>query len=41
MSNVELAREVGLSPSPCPRRVRLLEAAGIITLPLAPYALRR
>ncbi len=30
MSNVELAREVGLSPSPCLRRVRLLEEAGII-----------
>ncbi|AFK53325.1 MULTISPECIES: Lrp/AsnC family transcriptional regulator [Tistrella] len=30
MQNVELAREVGLSPSPCLRRVRLLEEAGII-----------
>ncbi|MGV2100004.1 Lrp/AsnC family transcriptional regulator [Rhizobium sp. 21-4511-3d] len=30
ISNVELAREVGLSPSPCLRRVRLLEDAGII-----------
>lgn len=30
MSNVELANEVGLSPSPCLRRVRLLEEAGII-----------
>lgn len=30
ISNVELAREVGLSPSPCLRRVRLLEEAGII-----------
>ncbi|MEX2454838.1 MAG: Lrp/AsnC family transcriptional regulator, partial [Rhodospirillaceae bacterium] len=30
VSNVELAREVGLSPSPCLRRVRDLETAGII-----------
>ncbi|MFB2607154.1 Lrp/AsnC family transcriptional regulator, partial [Rhizobium phaseoli] len=30
ISNVELAREVGLSPSPCLRRVRLLEESGII-----------
>ncbi len=30
MSNVELANEVGLSPSPCLRRVRLLEEAGVI-----------
>lgn len=30
LQNVELAREVGLSPSPCLRRVRLLEEAGII-----------
>ena len=30
MQNVELAREVGLSPSPCLRRVKLLEDAGII-----------
>lgn len=30
MSNVELATEVGLSPSPCLRRVRLLEESGII-----------
>ncbi|CAJ3594118.1 transcription regulator AsnC [Burkholderia pseudomallei] len=28
--NVELAKEVGLSPSPCLRRVRLLEEAGVI-----------
>ncbi len=28
--NVELAKEVGLSPSPCLRRVRLLEESGII-----------
>ncbi|MFT7759334.1 UNVERIFIED_CONTAM: winged helix-turn-helix transcriptional regulator, partial [Salmonella enterica subsp. enterica serovar Enteritidis] len=30
MQNVELAREAGLSPSPCLRRVRLLEEAGVI-----------
>lgn len=30
MSNVELANEVGLSPSPCLRRVRLLEERGVI-----------
>ena len=30
LSNVQLAEEVGLSPSPCLRRVRLLEDAGII-----------
>ncbi|WP_342320472.1 Lrp/AsnC family transcriptional regulator [Burkholderia pseudomallei] len=28
--NVELAKEVGLSPSPCLGRVRLLEEAGVI-----------
>ena len=28
--NVELAKEVGLSPSPCSRRVRELEDAGVI-----------
>ena len=31
LSNVELAERVGLSPSPCLRRVRALEAAGVIT----------
>ena len=31
LSNVELAEAVGLSPSPCLRRVRLLEEAGIIS----------
>jgi Lrp/AsnC family transcriptional regulator, leucine-responsive regulatory protein len=31
ISNVELADRVGLSPSPCLRRVRHLEAAGVIT----------
>ena len=31
LSNVELAEEVGLSPSPCLRRVRLLEEAGVIS----------
>ncbi|WEJ35329.1 Lrp/AsnC family transcriptional regulator [Devosia sp. SD17-2] len=30
MSNVELANAVGLSPSPCLRRVKLLEEKGII-----------
>lgn len=30
LSNVDLAQAVGLSPSPCLRRVRLLEEAGII-----------
>ncbi|MGH8205744.1 MAG: Lrp/AsnC family transcriptional regulator, partial [Steroidobacteraceae bacterium] len=31
LSNLELADRIGLSPSPCLRRVRALEAAGIIT----------
>lgn len=30
LSNLELADKIGLSPSPCLRRVRALEAAGII-----------
>jgi Lrp/AsnC family transcriptional regulator, leucine-responsive regulatory protein len=30
VTNHELAERVGLSPSPCLRRVRLLEAAGVI-----------
>ena len=30
MTNVELARRVGISPPPCLRRVRALEEAGII-----------
>ena len=30
VSNVELARRVGLSPSPCLARVKQLEAAGVI-----------
>jgi len=30
LSNVELAQAVGLSPSPCLRRVRALERAGVI-----------
>lgn len=30
IQNVDLARRVGLSPSPCLRRVRLLEEAGVI-----------
>ena len=31
LTNVELADRVGLSPSPCLRRVRQLEATGVIT----------
>ena len=31
VTNAELAREVGLSPSPCLARVRALERAGVIT----------
>ena len=30
LQNVDLAKEVGLSPSPCLRRVRLLEENGVI-----------
>jgi Lrp/AsnC family leucine-responsive transcriptional regulator len=30
LTNVELADRIGLSPSPCLRRVRLLEEAGVI-----------
>ncbi|HEX4768044.1 MAG TPA: Lrp/AsnC family transcriptional regulator [Lichenihabitans sp.] len=30
LTMLQLAEQVGLSPSPCARRVRLLEAAGII-----------
>ncbi len=30
MTNRELAEKIGLSPSPCLRRVRLLEEAGVI-----------
>jgi len=30
LTNVQLAEEVGLSPSPCLRRVRMLEEAGVI-----------
>jgi len=30
LSNVELAEEIGLSASPCLRRVRMLEEAGVI-----------
>ncbi len=30
LTNVELAEKVNLSPSPCLRRVRRLEASGII-----------
>jgi len=31
ISNFDLAAEVGLSPSPCLRRVRHLESVGVIT----------
>ena len=31
LSNVELARRVGLSPSPCLARVRALETSGVIS----------
>lgn len=31
LSNLELAEKIGLSPSPCLRRVRVLEEAGIIS----------
>lgn len=31
LSNVELAERVGLSPSPCLRRVRQLETSGVIS----------
>ncbi|CAL9281626.1 Leucine-responsive regulatory protein [Streptomyces sp. enrichment culture] len=31
LSNVELAKRVGLTPPPCLRRVRRLEEAGVIT----------
>ena len=30
LTNVELAEQIGLSPSPCLRRVRLMEEAGVI-----------
>ncbi|HKS88398.1 MAG TPA: Lrp/AsnC family transcriptional regulator [Stellaceae bacterium] len=42
MTNIELARRVGISPPPCLRRVRALEAAGYIRgyhADLAPEAL--
>ncbi len=31
ISNLELAQQVGLSPTPCSRRVRKLEQSGVIT----------
>ena len=31
LSNIELAKEVGLTPSPCLRRVKSLEESGVIT----------
>lgn len=42
MTNLELARRIGISPPPCLRRVRVLEAAGLIRgyhADLAPEAL--
>jgi DNA-binding Lrp family transcriptional regulator len=42
MTNLDLARQVGISPPPCLRRVRALEAAGLIRgyhADLAPEAL--
>ena len=42
MTNIELARRVGISPPPCLRRVRALETAGLIRgyhAELAPEAL--
>ena len=42
MTNIELARRVGISPPPCLRRMRALEAAGLIRgyhADLAPEAL--
>ncbi len=30
ISNIELAQEVGLSPSPCSRRLRMIEDAGLV-----------
>lgn len=35
LPNIELARRVGLSPSPCLRRVKLLEEAGVIARTVA------
>lgn len=31
LSNLEIAEQVGLSPSPCSRRIKRLEEAGVIT----------
>jgi len=42
MTNIELARRVGITPPPCLRRVRALESAGLIQgyhAELAPQAL--
>ena len=38
LTNVQLAEEVGLSPSPCLRRVRILEKSGVICPPSAPVS---
>ena len=34
LTNVELARKIGLSPSPCLARVKALEAAGVPCAPI-------
>ena len=39
ISNQDLAAEVGLTPAPCLRRVRRLEADGVITGYRAVYSL--
>lgn len=39
ISNQELADRIGLSPSPCLRRVRALEESGVIT-GIAPSSMR-
>ena len=41
LSNVQLAEEVGLSPSPCLRRVRLLEEAGFAATTRSSIAAKR
>ena len=41
MSLADLAAKVGLSPSPCLRRVRMLERAGVIARAWVPFWGRR
>ena len=41
ISNQDLADRIGLSPSPCLRRVRALEEAGILTRPSVSSASNR